>query len=503
MADPVLIRVPVGLRAALGLMLAALGGLAFVLAFPPFTIWPLVFVGWVPVLFAQFRVLPPRASSLASALGLFVWLQGYLYPVFKGTGSFMAYLPAIVAVITLLADWGLRRFHEKSGHRWVVASGVSSWAGSELIRLFIPIAGTWAFIATPLYRQAWLIQPVSIFGIIGLGVLIHGINVAVALLLMGLVDRRWRLDEAVVAVPTAVWKRWIVVAAAALAAWIVLSLVLLRPMDTPRVRVAAIQPAASPIINANLGNEALVAQLQARMVEQTRQAAEEGAAVIVWPEAGLQWDPQADDKLDLTGLARQTGAWLVIGYIVNIEEGLFRNEATVIDPHGQFLGVFGKDHPVIFGGETSPTRGTYPVYDTSIGVLGTIICYDMDYTDTTRKLVRQGAQLIAAPSNDWGAIAGKHYAHAVFRAVENRVAIIKADGGFDSAIIDPHGRVVDLTSCPEGCEATVISDVQIGSGAGTITTRLGDWVGWLALAGMIFFMFGGKWLTRGSAPRGV
>jgi apolipoprotein N-acyltransferase len=42
--------------------------------------------------------------------------------------------------------------------------------------------------------------------------------------------------------------------------------------------------------------------------------------------------------------------------VVNIQEGLFRNEATVIDPQGQFLGVFGKDHPVVFGGETSPAR---------------------------------------------------------------------------------------------------------------------------------------------------
>lgn len=156
----------------------------------------------------------------------------------------------------------------------------------------------------------------------------------------------------------------------------------------------------------------------------------------------------------------------------------------------------GKDHPVVFGGETSLSQGTYPVYDTDLGKLATIICYDLDYTDTTRKMVAQGAQLVAVPSNDWGSIADKHYTHVVFRAIENRVAMIKADGSYNSAIIDPYGRILDLAVYPEGGEATLVADLQLGSGKGTINTRLGDWTGWLALAGLVFFTIGGKWLEK-------
>jgi apolipoprotein N-acyltransferase len=159
-------------------------------------------------------------------------------------------------------------------------------------------------------------------------------------------------------------------------------------------------------------------------------------------------------------------------------------------------GYAGKDHPVIFGGETSLSQGTYPVYDTDLGKLATIICYDLDYTDTTRKMVAQGAQLVAVPSNDWGSIADKHYTHVVFRAIENRVAMIKADGSYNSAIIDPYGRILDLAVYPEGGEATLVADLQLGSGKGTINTRLGDWTGWLALAGLVFFTIGGKWLEK-------
>jgi apolipoprotein N-acyltransferase len=206
-------------------------------------------------------------------------------------------------------------------------------------------------------------------------------------------------------------------------------------------------------------------------------AGAQGAEFIAWPEAGFTWDPQADNILDFPGLAAETGAYLALGYVVIGEEG-FRNEATVLTPEGEYLGVFGKDHPVIFGGERSLTRGTYPVYD------------------TTRKMTAQGAQLIGVPSNDWSTIADKYFTHAVFRAVENRVAMVKANGGVDSAIIDPRGQIMALASYPQGGEASLLADVAIGNGKGTILTRLGDWTGWLGLAGMIFFAFGGKFLEK-------
>jgi apolipoprotein N-acyltransferase len=485
------------LRILIGLVLSVVSGLAFVLAFPPYEIWPLIFIGWIPLQIAQFRIMPKRLSSLASAVAIFVWLQGYLGPVFAPTGSFMIWLPLAVGIISLLAESSLRKFHHITGFRWFVPSGIASWAGSEMIRLFLPIAGTWAFIAYPLYRQLWLIQPVSIFGIIGLGMMIMLINLSLAMLLIALLDKRWIFtsDEVSLSLPLA--KRWAFGSAAVLTVWIAVSLVQYNlPLTTSTVKVAAIQPSLSPIITANQNQDDIAASIRSRMVEQTQSAAQDGAQVIVWPEGALMWDPQIDStQIDFARLAQDTNAFLAIGYVVNMENG-FRNEATVIDPQGEFLGVFGKDHPVTFGGETSLSRGTYPVYDTSIGKLATIICYDLDYTDTTRKMVRQGAQLIAVPSNDWGSIADKHYSHVVFRAIENRVAMIKADGGYNSAIIDPFGHILALASFPEGGEATLVAEVQLGNGLGTLNSRLGDWTGWIGLAGMIFFTFGSGWLEK-------
>jgi len=487
-------------RTILGLLLSICGGIAFVLAFPPYEIWPLALIGYIPTLVAQHRIMPPKLSSLASATAIAVWLQGYLGAVFAPIGTYMVWLPLFAFFLSLLFDRGQRIFHGHTGYRWFVVGGVISWSAIEMIRLFLPIAGTWAFIAYPLYRQIWLIQPASIFGIIGTGMLVMIVNHVLALLVIGRLDQKWHPDpyspnSPVLPLDMKLARRWALIGSVILVAWVGLSLILLNiKIDTPSVRVAAIQPDVSPIVSANSGKD--VAPIHSRMLEQTRESAEEGAQFIVWPEGSFNWDPQVDDRLDLAGVAVETGAFLVPGYVVVIGEEGFRNEATVIDPDGRFLGIFGKDHPVIFGGETSLSRGTYPVFETEIGKLATIICYDLDYTDTTRKMVAGGAQLIGVPSNDWGSIADKHYTHVVFRAIENRVAMVKADGGYNSAIIDPYGRILELAVFPEGGEATLVADLQIGSGKGTVTTRFGDWLGWVALAGLAFFTFGGKWLEK-------
>jgi apolipoprotein N-acyltransferase len=63
-------------------------------------------------------------------------------------------------------------------------------------------------------------------------------------------------------------------------------------------------------------------------------------------------------------------------------------------------------------------------------------------------------------------------------------------------IIDSKGRIQALAAFPEGGEATLVAEVRLGTGGGTLTTRLGDWAGWAGLAGMAFFTFGSGWLKK-------
>ena len=464
----------------LGLVLSALSAVLLILAFPPFGIWPLIWVAFVPMLLAQYRILPPRLTSVAPAVSVGGWLAGYFIPIFAGSGSYMLALPLVIAVVGFLTERTNRRFHVATGYRWFIPQGVASWVGVELLRGFVPIMGTWGYVGYTLSHQPWLIQPVSIAGILGIDLLIMLVNFAVALWMMQALNARSGRRAAPRVRRLA--QRWLVVTAGCAVIWTGVSILMLTASPGDVVRVAAVQVPGRPE-GETLGYETDRDAIIRELYDRTRAATGDGARIVVWPEGALNFDPQTRDTDSLLTLSRETGAVLVVGYMAAGEQGPWRNEAVVVHPTRGILGVYGKDHPVTFGGERNTSLGTYPVYDTGVAMLGTIICYDMDFTDTARKVTRNGAQIVAAPSLDWPAIAELHYGHVIFRAVENRVAMVKSDGGYDSAVVDSFGRVIARAVTRQASSATVVADVALGAGH-SVASRLGDWVGWVCLAGM-------------------
>ena len=115
-----------------------------------------------------------------------------------------------------------------------------------------------------------------------------------------------------------------------------------------------------------------------KLYELTRQATGKGAQMVIWPEGALYFDPRTNRTQEIRDLVRETGVYLVLGYGLRTAQGL-TNEATVVAPDGRFLGVYGKDHPVIWMGETSLTRGTYPTYDTALGTIGALMAEDIPH----------------------------------------------------------------------------------------------------------------------------
>lgn len=109
-----------------------------------------------------------------------------------------------------------------------------------MIRGFIPIMGTWGFVANTLYSQPWLIQPVSIFSIFGLGLLIMSVNYGLGLGALYLFDRRWTLDPDIPFIARFSVRNWILGVLAALVVWAGLSLALFRAPTTSTVPVAAL-----------------------------------------------------------------------------------------------------------------------------------------------------------------------------------------------------------------------------------------------------------------------
>jgi apolipoprotein N-acyltransferase len=238
-----------------------------------------------------------------------------------------------------------------------------------------------------------------------------------------------------------------------------------------------------------------------KLFAMTRQAATQGARLIIWPEGALSVSPWTTRTADFQALARETNAFIVVGYGYHTAGGL-ANEAVVISPAGELLPPYAKDHPVVWMGETSATRGTYPAHPTPLGTIGTVICYDLNFTDTARKIAANGAQIIAVPSNDWPAMAAKQYTNLVMRAVENRVALVKADTRYDSAVIGPTGAIIARQVSSVPFQAILVADVPLGR-ANAPLIWLGDWVGWLCVGGLVAFLIFGaanQWKINGRLP---
>ncbi|MBC8504939.1 MAG: hypothetical protein H8D34_08790, partial [Chloroflexi bacterium] len=195
-------------RVVIGLLLSLLSGVMLTAAFAPYNMWPLVFVAFLPMIAAQYRVFPAKVSSLGGATMIGAWVFMYFGPTFFW-GGFMLALPAVVFVINFFTEKGARKFHANTGYRWFIISGVTNWVGFEIARTFIPGIATWGFVNYTLWSQTWLIQPVSIFGIYGLSLLIMLINYALGQALLAWIDRRWTFDAAP-QIPARFIRRWLV-----------------------------------------------------------------------------------------------------------------------------------------------------------------------------------------------------------------------------------------------------------------------------------------------------
>jgi len=65
-----------------GIALSVFSGVMLLIAFPPYGVRPLMWVGFIPMLFAQYRLMPRRWSSLAVAITDVVFLGPLLWRIF-------------------------------------------------------------------------------------------------------------------------------------------------------------------------------------------------------------------------------------------------------------------------------------------------------------------------------------------------------------------------------------------------------------------------------------
>lgn len=143
-----------------------------------------------------------------------------------------------------------------------------------------------------------------------------------------------------------------------------------------------------------------------------REAAFNGASLVCLPEAfntgylGTDIPAMKEAAETLQGpsitamrkLAAELGIYLVAPIIFAADDGEVENTAVLINDEGMIEGSYSKTHPV--GDErTYFQRGKkYPVWETKLGKIGIVICYDVCFPETSRILAVGGAELMIVPS---------------------------------------------------------------------------------------------------------
>jgi len=103
-------------------------------------------------------------------------------------------------------------------------------------------------------------------------------------------------------------------------------------------------------------------------------------------------------------LARRHNMVIIVPIYEEDSPGVYYNAAAVIDADGTYLGKYRKNHiPHCAPGfwekfYFKPGNLGYPVFDTSAGRIGLIICYDRHFPEVARELGIKGAEIVFNPS---------------------------------------------------------------------------------------------------------
>ena len=181
-----------------------------------------------------------------------------------------------------------------------------------------------------------------------------------------------------------------------------------------------------------------------------RDAAGRGAKLIVGSEEAWGSGFHPDDPKDaVVGLARETKSSLVVGFSQErpkADDGKSWNCAALVGPDGATVGVHHKIRLFLGERQTVLAGDHARAFDSPLGRVGLLICFDSCYTDAARQVTADGARLIAMPNFDpptpHAVLHELHAALIPFRAVENRVAFVRADPNGKSQIVAPDGRII-------------------------------------------------------------
>jgi apolipoprotein N-acyltransferase len=455
--------------------LSALSGLLLAAAFPLLNLHILAWIALIPLFFAL------RGQDLKNGF----WLGGIAGIVyFAGTVNWITdsihyyggvpLIPASLITLSLCMYLALypalfaacivtiRHNHPKL---FFVAAPLV-WTALEYARTYVFSGFPWSLLGYSQYSVLPVIQISDITGVYGVSFLIVLVNAALASTFM---DRRNRIP----------------IVTASLLVVLILgygSMKLRAPRASDGISISVIQ---GNIEQDKKWDPAYQSEVIATYKRLTLDALKQHPDLLIWPETATPFyftGVGTTDRAmtaDLIEFVRQHRVPLLTGsptYEVQPNRRIIgRNSAFLITGDGHIGAAYHKMHLVPFG-EYVPLNkilffvekmvrtvgdfqagNEYTVMTVPFGEtvhkkavkLCTVICYEIIFPDLVRRFVSQGAQIVTTITNDawFGRTAApyQHFSMAVFRAVENRVPVVRAANTGISGFIDSRGRILETS----------------------------------------------------------
>jgi apolipoprotein N-acyltransferase len=478
-------------------------GLLCAVAFPPWDLGLVAFVGLVPVFLGLEGVKGPQAARLGYAWGLAFYLATVWWVI--NTMTTYGKMPIGLGAVALCLMCGVLAGYP-GAFAWLLASGRDRlalpraimplvaallWTALELLRTYLFSGFPWVLLGVSQYREPTIRLLAAATGVYGISLLLVLVNATLAEVAAGWLApeprrRPWR--DRVVAVA---------VAALALAAAVLYGRIGWHdPADGAALRVGLLQGNIDQSLKWDRRYQTATLDIYERLA---RGVMAERPGLLIWPETAVPFFLRREAELSRRVLEFAADARLpmVVGSPDLGEDGLFYNTAFLIDQDGRITGRYDKRHLVPFG-EYVPLQSLFFFLDKlvvgigdfgrgrSAAVLRTedarfsvMICYEVIFPAEVREFVRAGAQFLVNITNDaWFGRSGaphQHLAMAAMRAVENGTYLVRAANTGVTAIIAPSGEIVAASDI--FTRTALIGTIRLRQGE-TPYSRVGDLLAW-------------------------
>jgi apolipoprotein N-acyltransferase len=257
--------------------------------------------------------------------------------------------------------------------------------------------------------------------------------------------------------------------------------------------------------------------------ELTHEASKERPLLVIWPETATPGSISSNQRLhaEVRNIAIRAGTHLLLGsaqhqkfepkdaavieylnsaYLINSDPGMTQNQRydkIRLFPFGEYLPyreiipwslIHVRESSQYMLGKEFTLFGLPPFR------FGVTICWENVFPDLFRQFVKRGAEFMINITNEarFGKTAAPYQlaSISVFRAIENKIFVIRCANTGISCIIDPYGRMIDRIRDKNG-EDIFVQGILTGSiiplKSKTLYTRYGDWFVWISSLGSAVF----------------